>query len=330
MRRSIFLAVVFSLIAGRAFATQTCSSSSLPLQKGWVAFDILGGRLTAVNAFQCKSQEALHHNPLTGVSESFAIVARDGQTRIRYELINPQMRLVVDVREGSQVEIVRHPTAERAPPALRYMQPAQGEVTLTVGNAGAERVVRAGCLWRLMLADPELCGEHLLPVFALLRPYWRIAEDAEELEQTLLDRAAAEEPTQRPHWEELVAQLDDKAYQKRSAAHRQLLEAGPQALPFLQEVSTRRLAPEPRRRIAEIIARLSLPQTDTPVRVAARLMEDKAVWLALMARADYDTRQLAAARLAMLWQRPIEFDPNADDTVRSDQLARLRSRVARN
>ena len=67
---------------------------------------------------------------------------------------------------------------------------------------------------------------------------------------------------------------------------------------------------------------------DTPSSVAAWLVADPRVWLALLARADEEQRVLADQQLRSLLEgQSYEFDPQADEATRQAQWERLRARL---
>jgi hypothetical protein len=68
-------------------------------------------------------------------------------------------------------------------------------------------------------------------------------------------------------------------------------------------------------------------RADSPELVAAWLLDDKRVWLALLDREEIATRKLAQRQLEALCQRTILFDPQAEAGIRRQQLARLEARM---
>jgi hypothetical protein len=96
----------------------------------------------------------------------------------------------------------------------------------------------------------------------------------------------------------------------------------------LQSLQRNKLDAEQWNRVSEIIAASSDDREDTPDRMAACLVDDRSVWLGLLADSQELARQIAAQRLSSLTGGPIDFDPAASQDTRSKQLAALRSKLA--
>ncbi len=143
---------------------------------------------------------------------------------------------------------------------------------------------KAASLWHLLMFEPELSNRYLVPILERLRPDWQLASFAEDLKQTLLQIARANQPANRPRWEALVAQLADDHYAVRERAERQLRAAGRAALPYLQSLQRSDLDAEQWQRVSEIVAASSDDREDTPERTAVRMLDDRSVWLSLLRR----------------------------------------------
>jgi hypothetical protein len=85
---------------------------------------------------------------------------------------------------------------------------------------------------------------------------------------------------------------------------------------------------EQKSRVRHIIRDLS-NQTgeDTPERVAAMLVADPLVWLALLARPEESTRQAAVQQLTILLNVPIGVDPKAAPESQAKARDELRTQI---
>ena len=66
---------------------------------------------------------------------------------------------------------------------------------------GVTREVRGETVWYLLLAEPELCRQHLLPLLEMLRSDWRLVETAQAIESQMLRIAEAYQPENLRRWD---------------------------------------------------------------------------------------------------------------------------------
>ena len=107
----------------------------------------------------------------------------------------------MDVRDLAGVKIPFRVRASRGDPrydelvivdAMEFNQPNTGDLELVVGTGETQTSVRGPTLWHLLLAKPDLCREHLVPLLENLRPGWGLARMAEQIEDTLCKVAQAQ------------------------------------------------------------------------------------------------------------------------------------------
>ena len=190
------------------------------------------------------------------------------------------------------------------------------------------RKVRGETLWYLLLAEPELCRQHLLPLLNMLRGDWRLVETAQAIESQMLRIAAAYRPENIRRWSALVANLASDRFLIRQAADRELRSDGTTVIPFLQSLNRHHLDLEQSSRIASIVESQSDSAEDTPEQEACRLMDNQRLWLVLLGRPQESTRGVAARQLAfLLGTDSIAFDPGAAAPVRKTQMEALRTRI---
>jgi hypothetical protein len=160
-----------------------------------------------------------------------------------------------------------------------------------------------------------------------LRPHWRLAEQAAEVEAALVAQAGADTHAERRQWQAWVTELASDSFASRQAADLALRQAGQSVLAFLRQQHPDELDPEQRRRIRGILADVCDGSPDSPERVAGWMLDDKAIWLTLLGRGGLEQRIAAAEHLSKLCRRSLPFDPSASPESRQAQLAVLREKL---
>ncbi len=315
----------------RADAQQDVMPAQCRRLLDFVEFKVLSGRLLTapLKVGNTASAEAEQD----GVRHALALDLSDAQANFTYRQRNERSLLEIEVRDGDSLLISRQPRqaeGEEAPTtALEFTQEPRSPLELEVGAGEQGRRVVAPSIWHLMLLEPELCQQELLPLLDLLSDDWPLATVYEQLPLALLQWARSPRSDQQQLWDELVAQLASDQFSLREAADRQLREAGPALLPWLRRVDAARLDAEQRFRIRRILASLgSVESPDTVDAIVAWVAGDPLTWVGLAGSDDAETRRAAAEQLARLAGTTIDFEPDADPEIRAAQLARLRDRFA--
>jgi len=70
-------------------------------------------------------------------------------------------------------------------------------------------------------------------------------------------------------------------------------------------------------------------EADSPERLALWLVEDEWIWVALLAHDELPIRTFAASHLAKRFTKPIDYDPDGTQHERTQQIARIRTRIER-
>ena len=165
-----------------------------------------------------------------------------------------------------------------------FLQTPDEPIVLTIDRAGRRETYRSPTLWHLLVTQPEVCREQVVPVMERLRRRWQIDRSVAAIEANLL-RMAGESRPDRRQWDTLVEQLGDSRFAKREAADRQLREAGPFVMAYLAQLDLSRLDAEQQFRIRRIVSSMSRQTSDDdPEQAAASLAEDPTVWLGLCRR----------------------------------------------
>lgn len=270
---------------------------------------------------QTSTIEPGHHETLSVSSNN------EQEASIKYDLTTGDEQLSVNVSEGFDIAISRHPIKQSHSVQVDFHQPRNGPIALTVVQDGVTREVRGETLWYLLLAEPELCRQHLLPLLEMLRGDWRLVETAQAIESQMLRIAAAYKRENIDRWSSLVGDLASDRFIIRQAAERELRAEGTTVIPYLQSLNHRQLDFEQWSRISGIIDSQAGAAEDTPEREACRLMDDRPLWVVLLSRPRETTRRMAARQLTFLLGRPIDFDPGAAESVRKSQVDALRKHM---
>jgi hypothetical protein len=311
--------------AGAAQDQQALLGHIVQGKQGWFRYNIAGGRVTLGGTQFPILQLAMGDDPR---KETLKISNDNGQPSLAYERTSPEEQLQIEVVASSRrVCIRRTPRGKSSGPPVEFLQVANENISLSVGAGAGRQLFRAPGIWQLLLAQPQECRRHLLPLLEMLRPDWRLAAAAAQVERGLLHLANADTAAERARLAALVAQLGDDRFANRKAADHALRAGGTAAHAYLRQLDLKRLDTEQQFRVLKIIEALTPRGGDSPEQVAASLANDPTVWLTLLARPEPATRQAAARRLAALLEEPLPVDPAADPETQKDQREQLRARI---
>ncbi len=214
---------------------------------------------------------------------------------------------------------------------LKYFnltQLAGQPLSLSLPPADKPRVLRAPSIWHLLIIHADECREQLLPMLEAMRSDWHVAHTVQAAEDELVKMAAVSGKSDRKQWAAWVAQLGDPLWTRRNRADQNLRDVGPAVLGYLNRLNMSQLDAEQKSRVRGIIRDLSF-QTgeDTPDHVAAMLVADPLVWLALLARPEEATRQAAVQQLTIMLNVPIKVDPKAAPDTQVQAREDLRNQI---
>ena len=261
----------------------------------------------------------------TGIEERLSFSAKSSNSaRLCYQYLDTQQQLLIDIEQVAEVTIERLPRGDSDTVAVRLRQPLRGDLTLSVEDEGNSYEVSAASLWHLLLAEPDICGAHLVPILQSLRTDWLLDTQTAQVEAALLAAARCGRVPDTARMNQLVQQLGHPKFSRRQAAHHELRQLGQTAVAFLERLDEHSLQVEQRTRVRQLKRSLQLNTGDTPMRVASWLVDDKAVWLSLLERENPMVRQLATRHLGAITGQSLAFDPKASPAERRGQIHRLR------
>ncbi len=294
----------------------------------YVQFRIVGGRVVADSNRQGLSLTTETRDLSTGHWERLTLDMSNDSPGLR-----ALRRRKTAQGRGShrQLSDGDHLIARRTPQGngetLEFEQQPAGELTLCIEAGGERRTVQAATLWHLLLIEPQVGHQQLIPLLEMLRPGWQLSVKATTIETALLRWAESQRHVDRARLAHLVQSLGDPRFALRRAAERELAAIGEPALMYLAALRRQDLDAEQWQRVQSLLAVMSGDREDTVDRSVGWLAGDSRVWLALLARDDESIRRSATDELRLLLGTSIEFDPTARADQRAAQILRLRSRV---
>ena len=325
---------VVSLDAGDAAAQPAPMNPGLTPLLRYFELSVVSGRIAATSPHRDRKLES--QSAGKDRRERLSATLSADATTISYEQTTSDWQLSFEVIDGKEVAIRRQSKDNDALAPLVFHQPASGPISLRIGEGAKEQVYEAGNLWRLLVAEPEICRQQLIPLVELLKPDWNLGQTALAAEQSLFDSVRFMESGNLESWQALVEQLGDPKFSRRQAADRELRAQGRGAALFLMSIDWRLLDAEQQSRIRAMFddlpgagskAPVGGGHADAPDRIALWLVRDPRVWLKLLQRDDEDQRRLAVAQLQRLSSARIAFDPAAAPDVREAQLHSLREEL---
>jgi hypothetical protein len=303
---------------------------SLLQRKGWVQFEVILGRITALNP-RHHEKTASCGGTIPGEPHELASMRfESGTVSLNYEFVSEQRRVVIHLADNNEFKIEQIPADDSGLPTILFKQQSDGTVEFAIEqNAGEVRLSRPN-LWQLLMSHPQECKEHLLPLIGLVRSNWHLDERAERVKDAMFRVAESNERPPVSELNRLVEALADESFRKRSAADKKLRSYGQAVLSFLDKLDLKQLEREQRRRVGTIRKDLICDRGDTPERVAMWLVDSGSAWLDLVNHDSYEKRQLATQHLGRIVESPIVFNPAADSDKRAAQLLQLRKLLVQN
>jgi hypothetical protein len=327
--RTNLTAAVLAAVAAIAVADPPEDLSRLRqyARGGVFRFGILDGTLT----LRCQRPVSFQISSDFGGGQKETMSARidRGQTILNYQRVSAKEDVRISVGgSGGRVSVTRSPRGEAKFVPMEFQQASGQKTTLTLGSGRDRQVFRAADLWRLAIAQPKQCEEHLFPLLDMLRQDRKLATTTARIEAALLASANAAASGNDARWAALVKQLGDDQFAKREAADRALRAAGAPGLGYLRQIDFDRLDAEQQFRVRRILAAHSgRSDEDSADDVAASLAHDSEVWLALLGRPEPEIRRTAARQLTALLGQAIDVDPAADPDSQKANREKLRARI---
>jgi hypothetical protein len=335
--RSWALSVLaMSCLAGRVIAQEPTTTAMF---QTWVVgrshFAFVGGRISSTSnawmfgvteqtAISDQVREQVHLNGagnLGSLTYSFQRGGSKGE-----HPVDPNLEFVVEINSEGRF-VMRYMDKDHPSRFFNLTQVPGQPISLSLPPSDKPRVLHAPSIWHLVIIHGDECKQ-VVPMLESLRSGWHINLTAQTIEDELVKMAAVSRKSDRKQWETWVRQLGDPRYTARERADKHLRDVGPAILGFMTRLHMSELDPEQQSRVHAIIRILSTQTTeDTPERVAATMIEDPLIWLALLSRREASTRQAAAQQLAVILNRPIGVDPTAEPDTQAKARDALRAQI---
>ena len=272
-------------------------------------------------------------------TERLRIDLATGQPVFQYALSNARLEFVVDISssggehaEGfeSLVTIEFRSLGDHPGTLFLFEQSAENPLRVTVGDGESRRVVEETSLWTLLLTEPELRDQYLLPALQRVRPGWDLTSQTRRVVHSLHDLAHVADATKSAQWSMLIDDLGSPRFAVRRAADRELRAQGRELLPFLLALDRSRLDSEQQHHVQSILQSLApkthaptwgprQPRDDSPDAVAISLAPNSRVWHALLDDEELAVREVAAEHVQRVWGKPVRSAPQADNPASARQ-----------
>ncbi len=305
-------------------AEDRVSKSSLITRLNWMQFEVVMGRIVALNSRYEQTRTASTGDVNSDYREILSLSVDNGIPSVRYERRTSTDLLSLEVIEGNQVELTLKPRGENQQDSLHYFQPHEGRVRLTIG----EQSVEAVNVWHLFMVASKDQVARLCSCLEYLRPGWRLPDTATAIETALFRLSTSGYRPDKEQVNRLVRQLGSKSFKTRQRADRELRGMGIRVLSALADVDTLRLDSEQKARMEGIRQAVMSQSDDTPERVASWMIEDRQVWLTLLSHGDMEKRIAALEHLSDIAGHHLEYDPTAAEAIRRTQIETLTARLA--
>ena len=325
---AVALSLALTCLVGRSAGQGTAPPemhASLAGQLRMFQLRMVSGRISATGPVS--SQNLTSNYMGSQRRERLSIDLAGGLPNVIYECASSDQRISYEIERGSEVTVRLLPRSPSDRETVVFKQPAQGDLTLAVGSDRATVTYHAPTLWHLLVIEPAVCREHLIPMLEIMRPNWQLDQQEKAIELSLCRATSGRDLADPSSWRESLAALASPRFVERERAEGHLRSAGPVVLQFLRDQDRAGLDAEQSFRIRRIIRSLAdSGGEDSPDRVAPWLRGDPRVWYALLDRDSPAVRRLAADKLARLLRAAVEFDADATAPTRAEQIARLRDR----
>jgi hypothetical protein len=318
------------LVAVTCFGASTTDAQQLQLSPQlqnnlrFLHVGLVGGRVNATSSYSGRSFTSTSQSK--DRQESLKVDMNGAAPAVDYQLTTDGFKVGVQLTAGNDLHIVRTPTNGSSAVLFELHQPAEGRVTVIVGD----EKLQADSLWHILLAKPELAKNELEPMLRLLRPGWPLVSQARAVEEALYKQVDATAKFDRKAWSELVTKLSSGKYLEREEADRRLRELGQAIVPYLKNLNPSQLDAEQMFRIRAIARRYESEENEDNADAAAGwLAADAEIWYVLASRADASQRALVKTQLERILGEAVELDPAATGETLQMQLNKIREQIDR-
>lgn len=318
MLKPFALSLGLILAVSTGFAGESAGPAALLRRTGWVRFEIAGGRVAVPD---------LAHAPNRSVNlesaegrETVLLNTTSSESSFSYSFESKERHLQVEYKAGGRFYL----SDTQGQTRFTIDQPTEGPITLKLTTSGEKPVeLSQRSVWHLLILHRDFCQQQLLPRLELLHPAWRLAEQADEVQEQIWTAMDSNWERDRDRWRKMVANLSSNDFGARRDADRQLKSECVAASGYLQSLDLGAFNPEQRRRIEQLVL-MAQTRRDEPTQVAGFLIYDAPLCVEMLASSESLQRQKAASHLGKLFGRPIHFEASAPASVRDSQIRSIK------
>lgn len=272
-------------------------------QNGFARFRLIQGRLE-LDAPRHRKGSQQHE--CDRVFESVTVTACRGIPSVHYVRKTNRQQITMNVMHAKHVRIesLLVEDAQR----IVLDQPANDDVTLTVGDGADQRKYRGASLLHVRLDAPGEFDLHLNRLIQHLLNGTSIKRLSRDTNKLLLKQGKPTDCLTAAEIHEQVEKLRAKSLSTRRRAEQTLVASGTCVLPIIATLNQRDLDVEQRMRLKQIKTKLRSLENDTPQSLAAMLVNDRGHWEKLAPRMD--RAQFTTANLVLRNQGLAELPTN--------------------
>ena len=144
---------------------------------------VIAGRIVAVSSHT--GQHTSSSRSGSDRRERLSIRLTEAGPTVSYDLTTPGEQVGFEIVNGDRVTLRRQYRTEQGPASIEYYQIPDRPVVVLSGPTDESVKIEAPTLWHLFLAEPEFCQQQIVPLLELMRPDWKVATLAAEIEEQL-------------------------------------------------------------------------------------------------------------------------------------------------
>ncbi|MBL8869139.1 MAG: hypothetical protein JNK90_05055 [Planctomycetaceae bacterium] len=270
------------------------------LLNGNASFRLVLGRIVLdtkrykVGQFRFKNADVGDSLPADTL-RTVTISLEQGQPNLVLYRSTPTERWMIEARGNGRCKI-QYTHSEKAY-SLTWDQPASGGIKVHLEQNGIKKSFTGLSAWHLRFEDPELCSQHLFPMFLKIEPNWNLELIAKETEKRMEEVLQIAPLVTERKIQELMQEFSSNNASTRDKAHRELRSLGLAILTPLMSLNMQQLDLEQRLRVERLIQTMRPTTDDTPNRLAAWLSGDYAICQRIASKLEGDAKQQGIAYL---------------------------------
>lgn len=286
---------------------------SLLIRSRWADIDVCLGQIQTTCIESAQSRIATSGTPGEGSFEKLTIANDTDTPSVFYHVEDERKDIDISVINGNHVTMTQSSNNPQIPP-ISFHQQSLGKILLHIGQGDALQKYSATSIWHLLLREPEICRQHLIPLLDILIADHHLMEDASQMEKGLWEKAG------QPHisidtMRRLIFQMGNEKYDIRKHAMSQFDGLGIQALPFLESLDVMTLNRDQSDGVLRVIRTIKEKyrknpdvgsQKDSVERALLWLFEDPEIWSIFLQRTDPGQHAIALRELQAMFPAKTE------------------------